>query len=156
MEVCVMKKQRKTKIIDGQICSVRGVPLTRCSNTLTERQFVAFILSGLRRLTKYWKPKLDKMIEGRRAYTGTDKRTKWEFQCYTCKKWFKQKDIEMDHIYNCAGLADLADVPRWIEQAFCEKDGYQILCKPCHLQKTKTERLLQKMTDDSQELGLYD
>ncbi len=134
------KKQRKTKMVGGEVCSVRGVPLTKCSNTMTNSQFVAFILSGLRRLTKYWKPKLDKMLEGRRPYTGTDKRTKYEYQCATCKQWFKKSGIEMDHISNCGGLKDIADVPRWIEQAFCEKEGYQILCKPCHLIKTQQER----------------
>lgn len=140
MEVCTMKKQRKTRIIDGQICSVRGVPLVRCSGTMTEREFVAYILSGLRRLTKFWKPKLLALQDARRAYSGTDKRTKWEFQCAECGKWFKQKDIEADHITPCDGLAGLWDMERWINAAFVEKEGYQILCKKDHLAKTLAER----------------
>lgn len=151
-----MKKPRKTKIVDGKICSVRGVPLTRCNNTMTEREFVAYILSGLRRLTKYWKPKLSAMLEARRVYSGSDKRTKWEFQCCICKKWFKQKDIEVDHIVPCGGLGGIQDIPRWVELAFVEQGGYQVLDKECHRIKTNTERLLQKMVDESQELGLYD
>jgi len=119
---------------------VRGVPLTRCNNTLTEKEFIAFLLSGLRRLTKYWKPKLSAMLESRRVYRGTDKRTKWEFQCFMCKKWFKQKGIEVDHVVPCGGLAGIEDIPRWVGLAFCEKDGYQVLCKSCHLQKTIKER----------------
>lgn len=135
---------KKRKIIEknGKYYTVRGIELTHCSNTMTTAEFFSFILGGLRRLTKYWRPKLDKLHEGRRKYTGIDKRTKWEYQCEYCLNWFKQMHIEMDHIIPCGGCNSYDKVVPWLKKAFIEKEGYQILCITCHTKKTNGERNL--------------
>lgn len=155
------KAPRKTQIIDGVICSVRGIPLTRCGNTMTEAQFFSWILSNARRLTIRWKPRNDKLNEGRREYKGPDKRTKWEYSCEICCLWFKRKEIELDHIEPLGGMSCFSDIERWFRRAFVEKDGFRRLCVGCHHKITHSEenkdakrrkKLLQKLRDDGQEL----
>lgn len=134
------KKDRKIIEKDGKRYTTRGVELTHASQTLTTAEFWSFILGGLRKLTKFWKPKLDCLKSARRPYTGLDKRTKWEYTCAICKKWYKQKDVEVDHIIPIGGLNGPSKLATWVERAFVEIDGYQVLCKPCHLQKSKKEK----------------
>jgi hypothetical protein len=134
------KVKRKVIEKDGKYYTPRGVELTRCSHTMTEAQFFSFILSALRRATKYWTPKMEKMREGRRAYKGDNKRIKWEYQCEQCLTWVLQKDIEMDHIIPCGGMNGWDKLVPWCQKAFVEKEGYQRLCKNCHLTKTSEER----------------
>lgn len=120
--------------------TVRGVELTRASQTLTEAQFWAFILSTLRRATKFWRPKMDKLKEGRRKSQSDNKRLKWENQCEQCLGWFPESYIEIDHIKACGGINGLDKVCPFIINAFCEVEGFQRLCKPCHQIKTIEER----------------
>ena len=72
---------------EGKYYTKRGVELTRASNTMTEAQFWAFILSALRKATKFWKPKMDCLNDGRRKYEGDNKRLKWEYLCDSCSKY---------------------------------------------------------------------
>jgi len=141
------KKTRKTKkpvkvrkFEMGRWWSKRGVELTRCSNTLTEAQFFAFILSHCRRITARWKPKYDCLEEGKRPYTGTDKRTKFEYHCQGCDHYFKAKEIQIDHIIPCGGINGFDRIVGWFERALCENDGFQRLCLACHLIKSNKER----------------
>lgn len=124
----------------GTWLSPKGVPLTRCSNTMTEAEYFAFILSHCRRITRKWKPAFEKMDDGKRPYTGSDKRTKWEYQCEACLGWFKGKEIDLDHIIPLGGINGYDKIAGWFERALCEKEGFQRLCKPCHLIKTNEER----------------
>ncbi len=134
------KKQRIVIEKDGKYYTKRGVELTRASHTKTEAEFWAYILSALRRATKYWRPKMDKLKEGRRPNQSNNKRLKWENNCERCKKWYPESDIEVDHIINCGGITSIDKVAPWIIKAFVEVDGYQRLCKICHKQKTQKER----------------
>jgi hypothetical protein len=62
---------------------------------------------------------------------------KWEYQCAHCKKWFPEKEIEVDHIVEAGSLRNGDDVKTFIERLFCERDGLQVLCKnTCHKEKT--------------------
>ncbi len=131
-----MKKQRKIIEKDGKFYTARGAELTRASNTLTESEFFGRIISAIRRLTMYWKPKNDYLLTIRRPYSGTDKRTKWEYQCISCQQWFKRVDIECDHIAPVGSFKCFNDAPGYLERAFIEKEGYQALCKECHRSKT--------------------
>lgn len=114
----------------------RGVPLTRASETMTEAQFFSWIRSGIRRMSLRWRPRNEVLRDHRRPYTGENKRTKWEYSCNSCKQWFIMKDIEVDHIVKCGSIKTFDDVGTFLERLLCEKDGYQVLCKECHLKKT--------------------
>jgi hypothetical protein len=134
------KKIRKVTEKDGKFYTPRGVELTRAHHTKTEAEFWAFILSALRKATKYWKPKMVKLEEGRRPSQSSNKRLKWEFSCESCKGWFPQSEIEIDHIIPCGGINGLDKVCNWIIKAFVEIEGFQRLCTTCHAEKTRGER----------------
>ena len=141
-----MKKKRTTKIIDGVICSARGVALTRCSNTMTEAEFFSWLLSNVRRSTIRWKPRNDQLNVYRVEYKGTDKRTKWHYRCENCSGFFKRKEIEVDHIIPCGGISCFEDIEGWYRRAFVEKEGFRVLCKECHNRRTQQDRVMQRST----------
>jgi hypothetical protein len=114
------------------------VPRTRGGGTMTEAQFWSFIRSGLRSKSTRWPPRYHKLHSRRRTVTG--KRHKYEYQCEGCQEWFKQKDIEADHIVACGSLRSWGDLPVFTQRLFCEEEGYQLLCKACHGNKNKEDR----------------
>ena len=116
------------------------VPRTRNNFTLTESAFWGFIRSTLRNASRWWKPIAQCKADSKRVYKGTKKLQKWEYQCNHCKDWFMEKEIQVDHIIECGTLTCSEDVPEFIERLFCEKEGFQTLCKPCHQVKTNLAR----------------
>lgn len=137
----MVKKARKTKLIDGKVCSARGVPLTRASGTMTEAEFFSFILSGLRRITRFWKPAMDCLAAVKKPYKGVDKRTKWVYTCACCGEDHKRVNVQVDHITPIGGMNGWDKLVIWCQKAFVEKEGYQVLCKNCHKIKTLQERI---------------
>jgi len=135
-----MKKQRKVIEKDGKFYTARGAELTRASHTLTESEFFGKIISAIRRLTMFWRPKNDYMESVRRPYTGPDKRTKWEYPCVHCKRWFKRTDVEADHIIEVGRFRTFGDASGYLERSFVEKEGYQSLCKECHRKRSNEQR----------------
>jgi hypothetical protein len=53
-----------------------------------------------------------------------------------CKRWFPEKETQLDHIVECGSLREFSDLPGFVERLFCESDGFQVLCKGCHNKKT--------------------
>ena len=117
----------------------KRVERTRNAGTWTEAQYWGFIRSCLRRSFRYWKPLNEARNKAKRKYKGKNKRQKWEYQCAKCEKWFKGKDIQVDHIIPVGSLRCYEDVAGFIERLTVE-DGYQCLCKKCHQIKTNKER----------------
>jgi len=109
--------------------------LGRNANKWTEARYWGFIRSGLRRMSMRWPPRNEVKNDARRPYKGEDKRRKFEYQCSNCKKWFKGADVQVDHIVECGTLKTAADLPKFVETLFCEKDNMQLLCKGCHMKK---------------------
>lgn len=118
----------------------RKVERTRAGQTWTEARFWSFVRSGLRAMWQKWPVKWQVLAEARRAYNGPDKRVKWEYQCNSCKKWYKTKEVSVDHIEPAGSLKTYQDLPRFVEKLLCEKENLQVLCKGCHDKKTKEER----------------
>ncbi len=124
------------------------VPLTRCSNTMTEAGFKAWVLSGLAALTYKWPPANEAwQINTRPKPKGTPGRHFIEHQCAHCGIWGPKKSkkndfgLELDHIIPKGGLSDFSKAGEWVEKAFVEVPGYQKLCVPCHRKKTNEEKL---------------
>jgi len=136
-----MAKARKSKVVKTR---KNAVPKTRNSGTMTEAAFWSFIRSALRQKSRWWKPVSECKQNARRIYAGPLKRQKWEFQCNYCKKWFKDKDIAVDHIIPAGALNCCYDLPEFVERLFCEAGGLQVLCangeNSCHHIKTQSER----------------
>lgn len=106
----------------------------------TEAKFFGFLRSSLRTASSKWPPKYETVAAARRAYSGPDKRQKWEYKCAHCGQWHKQKDVQVDHIIPVGSLKTYEDLPGFVERLFCSVDGYQVLCSTCHQIKTNKEK----------------
>jgi hypothetical protein len=114
-----------------------------CSGTLTEAGFFGLIRSALRRLSIRWKPRTEYLNSVRRPKANGG-RSKFEYPCELCKKWFIRAAIEVDHRIPCGSLRSYEDIGPFVQRLLCEKDGFRILCKPCHLAHTIAEKKLCK------------
>jgi 5-methylcytosine-specific restriction endonuclease McrA len=113
---------------------------TRAGETWTESRYWTFIRSALRQAWSKYPVKYQVLNDNRRPFTGEDKRTKWEYQCAECEKWFKSKEVQVDHIESAGSLKSYEDLPDFVRRLFCEADNLQVMCKPCHKTKTQEER----------------
>lgn len=114
------------------------VPRTRAGKTMTEAQFWGFIRAGLRSKSQRWPPRYHILNKHKRNAVG--KRHRYEYQCADCKEWFKQADVQVDHIVPCGSLKSFDDVGEFTKKLFCEEDGLRVLCKSCHQLRTNEER----------------
>jgi len=117
-----------------------AAPKTRNNGTMTESAFWSFIRSGLRQKSRWWKPITQCKLNAKRTYKGPNKRQKFEYQCNSCKKWFAEKNINVDHIDPAGSLNCANDLPGFVERLFCETDNLQVLCSTCHNKKTVDEK----------------
>ena len=113
---------------------------TRNAGTMSESAFWGFIRSALRQKSRWWKPITQCKQNAKRPYKGTNKRQKFEYQCNKCKKWFPDKQINVDHVTPAGELNKPDDLPGFVERLFVEQSGLQVLCVNCHDIKTKQEK----------------
>ena len=116
------------------------VEKSRCAGTMSEAMYWSFIRSALRQKSRWWKPISVCKEKARRAYTGINKRQKYEYQCNSCKGYFPDKEINVDHIVPAGALNCGQDLPGFVERLFCEVEHLQVLCSECHNVKTQQER----------------
>ena len=131
----VVKKATRTKLARE-----------RNAGTMTNAMFWSFIRSALRNKSRWWKPITQCRMSSRRAYKGTNKRQKFEYQCNQCKSWFPDKKINVDHIIPAGTLTCANDLPGFVERLFCEVDNLQVLCEGCHNVKTQSEKNAKETT----------
>lgn len=118
----------------------KRVVRTRNGGTWTESQYWSAIRSALRRKFMYWRPLKEAENKARRAVTGKGSQ-KWEYKCSRCNKWYKGKEVEVDHIVPCGSLRCYEDIVPFLKRLCCEDvDGYRVLCKQCHQEITNEER----------------
>jgi 5-methylcytosine-specific restriction endonuclease McrA len=125
----IIKKTTRTKL-----------PRERNAGTMTNAMFWSFIRSALRNKSRWWKPITQCRMSSRRAYKGTNKRQKFEYQCNQCKNWFPDKEIAVDHKIPAGSLNSGDDLKGFVERLFCEEKHLQCLCSSCHDVKTKLEK----------------
>ena len=113
--------------------------LTRNGGKWTEGRFEGFVTSILRGGMRRWAPKHEAL---KNAYTTTklskSKRQAKHYRCASCEEEFTSTNVQVDHrepIGKCKTWDE------FIERLFCEVENLQVLCKPCHKEKTKKERL---------------
>jgi len=123
----VVKKKKSPRVVR-----------TRNSATMTESEYFGRIRSALRNSFKYWKPMQEALHKASRPSQSLNKRLKKEYQCAKCKKWFKRQAVEIDHIQECGSLKSYEDIVPFLMNLTKEDvNAFQILCKPCHKEKTK-------------------
>ncbi len=116
-------------------------PKTRGGDRYTESAFFSFIRSALRAKFVRWPPRYDCLNAAKVPYKGSDKRTKFLYVCAICGGEFKQKEVEVDHFpHECGSLKSFADLPKFVENLFCEVDNLRCVCKVCHKAHTKQSR----------------
>ncbi len=139
-------KKKQRILIDGAYYTLKsngkpGVKLTHNDGWMTESAFFGLIRSALRLASKYWKPKLAALAVRERAYTGTNKRIKREYQCEHCSEWFVRAKIEVNHKVPCGSLTCFEDLPGFCKRLFIEgTEGWEVLCLACHQICTNEER----------------
>ncbi len=116
------------------------IPKTRCDGTLSEAAFWGFIRSALRQKSRWWKPISTCKLNAKRPYTGSNKRQKFEYLCNICKKYYPEKQINIDHIIPAGSLNCASDLPIFVENLFCEIENLQCACMDCHTLKTNLEK----------------
>lgn len=109
----------------------------------TEGRVKAFITSVLRAGARKWPPRyttLHNAKVGKQVNERTG-RVAEHYRCNVCEGKFPAKEVEVDHkepvIDPRKGFISW-DV--YIERLFCPEENLQVLCKPCHLKKTKYEK----------------
>jgi len=105
----------------------------------SDAQYWGFIRAGLRAKFTRYPPKWVVLSEAKRV-AQNNPRAKWEYLCTSCFCWYLQKDVTVDHIVPCGSLRSYADLAGFVERLFCPAEGLQVLCKPCHLLKTKADK----------------
>ena len=115
---------------------------TRNNNQWTEARFNSFIKSALRSASQRWPPKYETLNEacvGKRINSKTGRLAK-HYKCCKCTQEYPQKEVEVNHIIPVVPLSGFDSWDGVIERLFCEKDGLEVVCKPCHLLISKSER----------------
>jgi 5-methylcytosine-specific restriction endonuclease McrA len=113
----------------------RGVK-NRAGGTLTEAQHWSKIVSALRKTWQYYPSRKIALLQVRRVVTG--QRHRFEYPCALCSEWFKEKEVQVDHIIPAGSIR--TDAQGYLDRMFCEPKDLQVLCKPCHKLKTAEER----------------
>ncbi len=109
----------------------------------TEARFNSFIKSALRSASQRWPPKFAAIANAKRGkkVNPATGRIAEHYECAACKGEFPATAIQVDHIHPVIdpsiGFTIWDDV---IKRMFCEKEGFQIVCKPCHKNKTNAEK----------------
>lgn len=63
------------------------------------------------------------------------------YKCNCCGGEFSNSNVEVDHIKPVVDPAKgFKDWNTFIKRLYCEQDNLQVLCKPCHKQKSKEEK----------------
>ena len=117
----------------------KKVEKSRCGGLWTEARFNSFITSALRGAFRRWQPKYTKLREAFSESRINKKsgRLAKHYTCNACGLDFPQKGVQVDHI---EPIGKNLSWNQFIERLFCEKDNLQVLCKACHLTKSKLER----------------
>lgn len=97
----------------------------------------AFLINALRRASYRWPGRYK---AAKRSHIGRN-----EYFCENCGVIHKKKEGQMDHIIPVVnpekGWEDL-DV--FADRLYCDENGWQRLCIPCHDEKTSKENALRK------------
>jgi len=114
---------------------------TRNNGEWTEARYRSFVKSALRSASQRWPPKYQSLNEacvGTKLNTKTGRMAK-HYKCNQCKNDFPAKEVEVNHIVPVVPTSGFTTWDEVIERMFCEKDGLEVVCKPCHRSITKEE-----------------
>ena len=68
-----------------------------------------------------------------------------QYECNSCKKIFKDKEIELDHIEPVNDpVLGFTTWDEFIRRMFPDESGFQVLCTECHLKKSISEGVVRR------------
>lgn len=113
----------------------------------TEARFTSFVKSALRSASQRWPPKyqtLSKACVGQKTNPASGRLAKF-YKCNKCKDDFPAKNVEVNHIIPVVPVDGFDSWDAVIYRLFCEEDGLEVVCKPCHKLITKEENQERKI-----------
>ena len=116
------------------------VPRTHAGETWTKSRYFQFIRSALRQAFSRYPVKFQVKNAAKRTLKKKKGNQRYEYLCAECAGYFKGNEVDCDHIVQAGSLTTYEHLPGFVARLFCEADGLQILCKPCHKRKTKEDR----------------
>lgn len=115
----------------------------RNGGTWTEGRYRSFIISALRGGMRRWQPKWKALASasvGKKTNKATG-RLALHYKCAKCNKNYPSSNVQVDHIEPVVDPATgFVSWDVYIERMYCEVENLQVLCKKCHLVKTKEEK----------------
>lgn len=102
----------------------------------------SFIKSALRKASTRWPPQFEALKEaciGKAVNPASGRLAKF-YECEKCEGSFVRKDVQIDHIEPVVPLTGFNSWDEIIKRMFVEKEGYSVLCRDCHKEKTLQER----------------
>lgn len=112
----------------------------------TEGRFRSFITSvirgGFRRFPNKYNA-LKVALVGKETNPSSGRMANM-YLCVSCEKKFPQTGVQVDHIDPVVSTTGFLDWDTFITRLYCPIENLQVLCKPCHLDKTKTEKTKRK------------
>jgi 5-methylcytosine-specific restriction endonuclease McrA len=103
-----------------------------------------FAENALRRASYKWKYRskaVEKSVveEGSYHIDIPGDRSRKKYECAMCGLIFRKKEVQVDHINPVIPLTGRDDMDGYVERMFCYEDGWQVLCKSCHKDKSDEE-----------------
>jgi 5-methylcytosine-specific restriction endonuclease McrA len=120
--------------------------------TWTKARYNSFIKSALRSASQRWPVRYQTLID---SYVGQQINPKSgrlakHYRCNRCKEVFPAKEVEVNHIEPVVPLSGFTTWDDVIKRMFCEAEGLETVCKPCHKLITKQERDERKINAKSE------
>ena len=131
-----MPKQEKEKPYNG--------------GTWTVARFNSFVKGGLRSISQRWPPKyecLNAACVGTRLNPESGRMAK-HYLCASCQGLFVAKSVEVNHRIPVVPVEGMDSWDGVISRLFCEREGLEVVCKPCHRAVTKQENEQRKGKND--------
>jgi 5-methylcytosine-specific restriction endonuclease McrA len=100
---------------------------------------VSSLRAGFRRFPTKWEVNAEgKMGKHVNKYSG---RMAEHYLCASCGGLFIARDVQVDHIDPVVDpVVGFVNLDTFSDRLHCPKDNMQLLCKPCHKEKTNVER----------------
>lgn len=112
----------------------------------TEARYFSFIKSALRSASQRWPPKyrvLNRACVGTKINPASGRLAK-HYVCACCLNEFVAKLVQVNHIQPVIPVTGFDSWDATIRRLFCEEDGLELLCIPCHKKITLQENLERK------------
>ena len=76
-----------------------------------------------------------------------------QYLCAVCGTWTKSTAIAVDHVVPVVAVEDgFIDWNEFVARLFCGPENLQVICDPCHNEKTRVERIARLVKQYSREL----